>query len=126
MRRVLAVMVVMLGLVAAAPAADAAETGLFVGASVGTAFLDTTVTPTLELDENDFAWKIMVGYRFMKYLAVEGSYRDLGKIQGQTGTGMLPSPASFNSCKMTGTGFFVRNSNQLISTAVQPFRWICG
>ena len=108
-----------LGLPAAAYAGDS---GFYVGALVGRSSYDipsadvatgtidltpinggpvTSVTVTSStLDKNDTAFGVTVGYQFMKYVAVEASYLNLGKAKlsaagtyTQAGTGQQPFTA---------------------------------
>ena len=45
-------------------------------------------TPTvLACDDNDTAWKLLGGYRFNRYFALEGSYIDWGKVTASVCTG---------------------------------------
>lgn len=81
--RVLVVLsVVMLGL-AAGPAS--AKNGFYVGGSVGQASL-TINDFEIDLESFDYkadttSYKVIVGYRFMGFFAVEGSYIDFGTFK---------------------------------------------
>jgi opacity protein-like surface antigen len=89
--------------------ADAADSGFYVGAMAGRSSYDISIgsvpvgsidlTPltggtitsitfdTVSLDKNDTGFGVTVGYQFMKYVAVEASYLDLGKAKlSATGT----------------------------------------
>jgi len=73
-----------------APAAVAADvdTGLYVGVGVGQSFVNTSVGDVeidFDLDDEDMAWKGLVGYRIGKHLGVELAYRDLGATQSTDG-----------------------------------------
>lgn len=72
--------------------AHAADTGFYVGGSVGqskisdwdgsafdAAFASAGATSTTSTDDTDTGWKLFAGYRFMKYLAVEAAYTDFGE-----------------------------------------------
>jgi hypothetical protein len=74
-----------------APFADAvAESGPYVGGSVGSVTIqadipDQNLTDVFQFDENDFAWKAFGGYSFdlaVVDLAIEGGYVDLGAPSG--------------------------------------------
>jgi len=86
-----------LGLVAlaviASPVAQAAETGWYIGASAGqsratiddekitSSLLANGLTVTsISDDERDTGFKILGGYQFSKYFALEGGYFDLGEF----------------------------------------------
>ncbi|MDH3586725.1 MAG: porin family protein, partial [Gammaproteobacteria bacterium] len=69
--------------------ADAAESGFFMGGSVGTAAVEANVNdgiilpdPAPVFDEDDFGWKFLAGYDFALSdafsLGIEGGYVDLG------------------------------------------------
>jgi len=68
---------------------DAAESGFFMGGSIGTAAVEANVNdgiilpdPAPVFDENDFGWKFLAGYDFALSeafsLGIEGGYVDLG------------------------------------------------
>ena len=69
--------------------ADAAESGFFMGGSLGTAAVEANVNDGIVLpdpppifDEDDFGWKFLAGYDFALSeaftLGIEGGYVDLG------------------------------------------------
>ena len=69
--------------------ADAAESGFFMGGSIGTAAVEANVNdgvvlpdPAPVFDESDFGWKFLAGYDFALSdtfsLGIEGGYVDLG------------------------------------------------
>ena len=61
--------------------ARAADSGVFIGGSVGQATLDLPAIAGLELDDGNTAWKLILGYIFEfgpVNLGVEGGYVDLG------------------------------------------------
>ncbi|MDO9221038.1 MAG: outer membrane beta-barrel protein [Thiobacillus sp.] len=74
--------------------AHAADTGFYVGGSLGQAkakdfngsdldaelFSSYGITSSTSTDDTDTGWKAFAGYRFMKYLAVEGAYANLGEF----------------------------------------------
>jgi len=73
--------------------AQAADTGFYVGGSLGQsevsdfsgadfdAELNTWgLTSSTSTDDTDTGWKAFAGYRIMKYLAVEGAYTDFGEF----------------------------------------------
>ncbi len=70
-------------LVLVAVPADA-KNGVYVGASVGQTTLeidDLNIDPdTFDYKADSTTTKFFVGYRFMRYLAVEGSYIDFGSL----------------------------------------------
>lgn len=64
-----------------------ADSGFYVGGSVGTAGIELDVDSSLteNFDEDDFAWKAFAGYSFpvpVVHLAVEAGYVDLGAPSG--------------------------------------------
>lgn len=61
--------------------AKAADSGVFIGGSVGQAALDLPAIAGLDLDAGNTAWKLILGYIFEAgpvNLGVEGGYVDLG------------------------------------------------
>lgn len=59
--------------------AMAADNGFYLGASVGQSALRTSdELEDIEISGEDMAFKVFAGYRFLTFLAVEGSYLDLG------------------------------------------------
>jgi OOP family OmpA-OmpF porin len=73
-------------LITAALPLSAADTGFYVGAGIGLSSLDVyEFYPTLgdAIENGDLAYKAYGGYRFSKFLAVEGSYALLGSPQWQ-------------------------------------------
>lgn len=78
-----------LALVILAATAARGETGPYVGGSVGQTQVDVVpgrIGPGLVIDdEGDSAWKIYFGYELPGPLAVEGGYRDLGRVTDQDG-----------------------------------------
>jgi len=70
-----------LGALLASPAAYAKE-GWYIGAGIGQATVeeeDRTVTPRLDFDDDDTAFKVYAGYKFSDYFAFEGQYFDNGE-----------------------------------------------
>jgi len=72
----------------------------YVGAGIGASLVDTQVQDISQdnftLDGNEFAYKFLAGYRF-RMLAVEGSYRNFGKVQGEgAATGTYVQPTSWD------------------------------
>jgi len=68
-------------LLSAAQSAHAVDKGLYLGASIGES--DVSITGSSvnvpAFSGNDFAYKGIIGVRFLDWLAVEGNYVDLGK-----------------------------------------------
>lgn len=57
----------------------------YVLASVGKADTLTRTSPTDEINGDDTAFEIGVGFAFSPYLSIEGSYQDFGKPYGYAG-----------------------------------------
>jgi OmpA-OmpF porin, OOP family len=97
--------------VAMPPQAGANDVGFYTGAYVGMAnktgdraeyealrsaihdfYRYTPTTFESSFDETDITYSLFVGYRFNRYLAVEGGYADLGKIAySSQSTGAFPN-----------------------------------
>lgn len=84
--------------------AQAADTGFYVGGSLGQskvndfdgADLDAElatqgIISSSTTDDTDTGWKVFAGYRIMKYLAVEGAYTNFGEA---TAHSVVTSPSS--------------------------------
>jgi OOP family OmpA-OmpF porin len=72
-------------IVAATVPASASDTGFYLGAGIGRSSIDILeFYPSLgdSLDQENSAYKVYGGYRFLKFLAVEAGYTDLGSPQG--------------------------------------------
>ena len=72
-------------LVAASIPASASDTGFYLGAGIGRSSIDIyKFYPSLgdSLEQDNSAYKAYGGYRFLKFLAVEGGYTNLGSPQG--------------------------------------------
>src|SRR5437879_5860069 len=58
------------------------ESGAYARLSLGQSRAkDVDCTGGASCDKTDKAWKIFGGYQFMRYLAAEAAYTDLGKIK---------------------------------------------
>jgi OOP family OmpA-OmpF porin len=72
---------------AATPAPQPPESGFYLGAGIGHATAkDWCHEPALasgaaRCDDKDTAWRLLAGYQFNRYLALEGGYHNLGKFQ---------------------------------------------
>ena len=104
MRRLVLAAVAVVLIASPATLADPADTGLFLGASIGVAFVqqDSFIPNVEELDENDFSWKLSVGYRAANFFAVEGNYRDFGSVS--TTSGMLETNSETQAFDIDGLG----------------------
>jgi len=84
--------------------AQAADTGFYVGGGLGQSkvsdFSGSDVdaelatlglTSSTRTDDTDTGWKVFAGYRFMKYLAVEGAYTNFGEA---TANSIITAPAA--------------------------------
>jgi outer membrane immunogenic protein len=80
-------------LAAFVPLGAQAESGLYVGGSVGSVTIeadipDENLDEVFQFDESDFAWKAFAGFNFdltLVDLAIEGGYVDLGAPSGVIG-----------------------------------------
>lgn len=63
----------------ALPAA-AADNGFYIGGSVGQAAVNTGELGEIEIDDEATGYKVFAGVRMLTFLAIEGSYRDLGSV----------------------------------------------
>ncbi len=58
--------------------AAAADNGFYLGLSAGQAEVSSEEYGDFEFDGDDIGYKVFAGYRFLTFLAVEGSYVDFG------------------------------------------------
>lgn len=72
-----------LGVAMMAPAVAAADSGFYLGGSVGNAGVDVSIDPQLpKFDETDTAYKLFAGYNWQLSalsLGIEGAYNSFGK-----------------------------------------------
>jgi hypothetical protein len=79
MMRSIAILFGLLFASAPALAAEPPSRGFYVGGGVGSAtFDDDGLFAGLRFDDTDTTYGVFAGYKFMKYLAVEARYSDLG------------------------------------------------
>jgi OOP family OmpA-OmpF porin len=61
-----------------------AQKGLYFGGSIGPSFVNKKIAEIgiddIKIDGKDMAYKIYAGYKLPAFLALEGGYRNLGKI----------------------------------------------
>ena len=84
----------------------AAEKNWYVGGGVGLADSDISdndydsdlanigYTASSNVDDSDTGWKLFGGYQFNQYLAIEGSYVDLGDVTSNTTVSSPPLPSA--------------------------------
>ena len=99
-------------LVVPATYANAAESGFYLGGSIGTAAVEANIDdggvvlpqPPPVFDEDDFGWKVFGGYNFalgeVFTLGLEGGYTDLGKPSAE----ILTVPISVDPTALTFYG----------------------
>lgn len=76
--------------------ASAADTGFYLGGSLGIAFIEAEGELSIgdrveafDLDDDDFSWKAFLGFQFLPWLGVEGGYVDFGEVDGATPGGVV-------------------------------------
>lgn len=89
-----------LGVAMMAPAVAAADSGFYLGGSVGNAGVDVTIDPQLPaFDESDTAYKLFAGYNWQLSalsLGVEGAYNNFGKPSADfEGVSLAVEPTGF-------------------------------
>lgn len=75
-----AILLVLAGAPLAANLAEAAEHDIYVGGSMGQIQSDVGFGIGSAYDTSDSAYKLLAGARLLDWLAIEGSYSDLGRI----------------------------------------------
>ena len=92
-----------LALLAAAPRAQAADNGFYLGAGVTRTDFEVSVD---DLDDeetlDDSSFKLIAGFRPLNWLAVEANYMDLGSAQFEDGSGV-----SIDSTAITAAALFI-------------------
>jgi len=62
-----------------------ADDGFYLGGSVGKTALSAGTTVPIEVKGDTNSYKVFIGYRFLKFFAVEGAYADLGAAKDSSG-----------------------------------------
>ena len=75
---------------AASPLTALADSGFFVGGSIGAATLDDDID-TFALDTDSNAFRLTAGWQFSDFLALEAGYHDFGKFDEQLDLGGILS-----------------------------------
>jgi OOP family OmpA-OmpF porin len=93
----------------ASQAVFAQESGFYLGGALGQAtFKGFCVDDPIVLtcDEKDTAWKLLGGYRFNRYVAIEGTYVDFGEVSGTVNfaSGPRAVPLSQTGMGIAGVG----------------------
>ena len=81
-------------LLVAAPA-FADDSGFFVAGSAGRVYADTRTAPGFSANDSYTTWALGGGYRFNRYVGIEASYRDFGRLK-------VDGPASWSAGDLTG------------------------
>ena len=92
-----------LGLMAAAPRAQAADNGFYLGAGVSQANTELSVEDFGSDDVDDNGFKLIAGFRPLDFLAVEANYMDLGG-DSEDGTSIDSSAITVSALLMAEVG----------------------
>ena len=69
------------------------QNGVYIGGSIGPSFINQVIQDIdgiqIDLQENEFSYKLYAGWRLSKFFAVEGGYRNLGKSSQELSAYML-------------------------------------
>ena len=91
-----------------APGTSYSQKALYLGGGIGNSFVGAELKDATSLpytfDQNTFAWKVFAGYRLAPFLAVEGGYRDLGKVS--TTQGAIALESKTKGWDVNGLGVF--------------------
>lgn len=64
-----------------------AQDGLYFGGSIGPSFINKKISDVVwddvKIEGNEFSYKVYGGYKLPAFLAIEGGYRNLGKVSDQ-------------------------------------------
>ena len=88
------------GVLLSAPAM-ATKGGFYLGASVGDATTDYN-EDGVKFDDSDTAWKVFAGYHLLQFFAIEGGYRDLGKVNAPLPAGPNVSTTGWDIAGLVG------------------------
>lgn len=94
---------------AAPPGALAQDAGFYLGGSLGqSTFKEFCVDApvVLSCEDKDTAWKIFGGYRFNRYVAIEGTYADWGTVRGTLSGPVRDVPLSQTGIGVAAVGSF--------------------
>jgi OOP family OmpA-OmpF porin len=90
--------------------AKPADTGFYIGASVGQSTADCDTSGTgLSCDDKDTAYKVFGGYKFNRNLAVEAGYTPLGEVTASGGGVNITAEAT--AWELVGVGMFPLGNN---------------
>jgi hypothetical protein len=92
-----------LGLMAAAPNAQAADNGFYLGAGISQANTELSFDEFGSGDVDDNGFKLIAGFRPLDFLAVEANYMDLGG-DSEDGTSIDSSALSVSALLMAEVG----------------------
>ena len=85
-----AAIIVLASTMAAAPLSASADSGFFVGGSIGAATLDDDID-TFALDADSTSFRLNAGWQFSDFLAIEAGYHDFGKFDEELDLGGILS-----------------------------------
>jgi OOP family OmpA-OmpF porin len=92
-----------LGLIAAAPNAQAADNGFYLGAGISQANTELSFDEFGSGDVDDNGFKLIAGFRPLDFLAVEANYMDLGG-DSEDGTSIDSSAITVSALLMAEVG----------------------
>ena len=78
------------------PAVASAESGFYMGASIGTSDLNEDFDG-LTIDTDATAFRVIAGWRFNEYFAIEGGYHDFGDFEQTVDINGTPATASLSA-----------------------------
>ena len=91
-----AAIIVLASTLAAAPLTASADSGFFVGGSVGAATLDDRID-TFALDTDSTSFRLNAGWQFSDFLAIEAGYHDFGKFDEEVDLGGILSDVNLRA-----------------------------
>ena len=107
MNRLSQVQTTILSVLLLMPLGAYADEGFFVGGSIGSAELSEDFDG-LNIDTDATSFRIIGGWRFNKYFAVEGGYHDFGDFEQQIDLNGTPATASLSADGFTlGVGGYL-------------------
>ena len=100
----------------AAPAANAAE-GFYAGGAAQQSHFGSSEFDVEDIDNDDYGWKIITGYRFTPHFAIEGTYSDFGKENAPSVSPGGPFEADAEAVSAYGVALFPAGPVDLFAKA---------
>ena len=107
-----------------APLTATADSGFYIGSSVGNAKLDDTFNG-FDLDTSSNAFRVVAGWQFNNYFSLEGGYNQFGAFEQRFDNGGVPIDVSLQADGFTlgATGLFPLGKDFSLFGRAGAFFW---